>query len=107
MKYLSNSRPQASVCWGGLYKALHLGDRMDDEISVNVILASGRGTCLSVLPSSSIGELKAAAAQEFGQGFLKLLTADCRLGAAFMSLFKLFIWMFPKMGFPPNHPFID
>jgi hypothetical protein len=69
---------------------------MDDEISVNVVLASGRGTCLSVLPSSSIGELKAAAAQEFGQGFLKLLTADCRLGAAFMSLFKLFIWRFPK-----------
>ena len=107
MKYLSNSRPQAYVCWGGRYKALHLGDRMDDEISVNVVLASGRGTCLSVLPSSSIGELKAAAAQEFGQGFLRLLTADCRLGAAFMSLFKLFIWRFPKMGLPPTHPFID
>eukprot|EP00435_Cladocopium_sp_Y103_P018252 s2607_g4.t1 len=51
---------------------------MDGEISVNVVLASGRGTGLSVLPTSSISNLKAAAAQEFGQGFLRLLSADCR-----------------------------
>ena len=54
-------------------------------INVSVVLASGRRFHLSAPASSSVGELKAAAAQAFqnifGQGFLKLLSVDGRCGA--------------------------
>lgn len=47
-------------------------------INVNVVLVSGRSICLSAQPSSSIGDLKAAAANGLGHRFLKLLSADGR-----------------------------
>jgi len=50
----------------------------DRCITVNVVLASGRSTLLSAEPSCSIAELKAAAQQEFGHGFLTLLSEDGR-----------------------------
>ena len=47
-------------------------------LQVNVALASGRSVNLSVPESCKVQDLKVLAQQSFGQGFVKLITAEGR-----------------------------